>query len=188
MKVTESLEKITAFLTWTACTTTIGGGGMGVKAWLRSVHNTLIKQESVFTTYGIACEDDLRKLDSDDIEAVTAKLRERGVAPLQVKLVLKAMRSLACLGDTPDTTPGSGVCAPAQHAPASADRLREQAADAQNASATEPEEEEEGEEEEGEEEKKEGSLTLGGSFGGSRRSRRRRREGGGEERRRGGSG
>ena len=151
MKVTENHEKITAFLTWTACTTTTGGG-MGVKAWLKGVHPTLASHEGVFSAYGIGREEDLRSLDEEDVEALAARLREQSVPPLQVKLVLKAMRTLASLGHTPDTTPSSGVGAPAQHAPASADRSGEHADGAESVSSTErEEEEEEGEEEEEEE-------------------------------------
>ena len=68
-------------LTWTACATSIGVGGMGVKAWLRGVHPRLAEHEGVFSEYGIGHEDDLRALDAEDVEALAAQLRAQSVLP-----------------------------------------------------------------------------------------------------------
>ena len=68
-----------------------------VSAWLEGVREGLGKHACVFLAYGATTIDDLRDIDDDDTKQLMLQLGalEGGPAPLQVKQIVKALRSLA---------------------------------------------------------------------------------------------
>ena len=93
--------------------------GSAVATWLDGIRDGLGTHTDVFVQYGASAIADLRDLDDDDVNQLTTQLAavEDTLAPLQLKQIAKALRSLmepsppnsASIFHTPPTNARAGT-------------------------------------------------------------------------------